>query len=144
MSNQSIAKRAVILLSVASLLLVGAFAVQGNQKPAKPAKPAKADCSAVTDDDIVKAIQDKIKADPQFKDQLLQINVSSEGGAVRLDGWVKGPAAKNAVGKYAKSVQCVKKVANNLGTRLKVGCGPTEKQCGDICIDKTAKCNIMR
>jgi osmotically-inducible protein OsmY len=144
MSNQPIAKRALLLLSLASLLLVGVLAAQGNQKPAKPAKPAKPDCSAATDDDIVKAIQEKIKADPQFKDQLLQINVSSVGGVVRLDGWVKGPAAKNTVGKYAKSVQCVKKVVNNLGTRLRVGCGPTEKQCGDICIDRTAKCNIMR
>ena len=141
MSNQLITKRAITLLSLASLLLVGVFAAQGNQKPAKPARP---DCSATTDADLIKAVQEKIKADPQFKDQLKQINVSSKGNVVTLDGWVKGPAAKNAAGKHAKSVPCVKKVVNNLGTRLKVGCGPGQKQCGDICIDRDSDCNIMR
>ena len=144
MLNQSISKRAIIVLSLASLLLIGALAAQGDKRPAKPAKPTKPDCSTVTDADIVKAIQEKIKADPQFKDQLKQINISSKGNVVTLDGWVKGPAAKTAAGKYAKAVQCVKKVVNKLGTRLKVGCGPGEKPCGDICIDAKADCNIMQ
>jgi len=139
MSTQSFSRKTLMLLSLAALLLAGAFAQGGK----KPAKPAKVDCSAMTDADIVKAIQDKIKADPKFTDQLKQINVSSKNGKVTLDGWVKGAAAKTTVGKYAKSVQCVKAVANNLGTRLKVGCAPGQKLCGDICIDAKAECNIM-
>ncbi|MBL8188970.1 MAG: BON domain-containing protein [Acidobacteria bacterium] len=139
MFTQSFPRKTILLLSLISLLLVGAFAQDGK----KPAKPAKVDCSAMTDADIVKAVQDKIKADPKFKDQLKQINVSSKDGKVTLDGWVKGAAAKTAVGKHAKSVKCVKAVANNLGTRLVVGCGRGQKQCGDICIDSKAECNIM-
>ncbi|MGH9799114.1 MAG: BON domain-containing protein [Blastocatellia bacterium] len=143
MSNQSITKKAIFLLPLAPLLLVGAFAAQGDKKPAKPAPPAKVDCSAVTDADIVKEIQDKIKADPQFKDQLRQINVRSKGNVVTLEGRVKGPAAKTTAGKYAKVAKCVKKVVNKLGTKLTVGCSPGQKLCGDICIDKDAECNIM-
>ncbi len=143
MSNQSITKRTFIVLSLASLLLIGALAAQSDKKPAKPAPAAKVDCSTVTDADIVKAIQEKIKADPKFKDQLKQINVSSKDHMVTLNGWVRGQAAKATVGKYAKTAACVKKVANNLGTRLKVGCSPGQKPCGDICIDEKSDCNIM-
>ncbi len=142
MFNQSITKRIIILLSLASLLLVGAFAAQSDKKPAKPASP-KVNCSKTTDADIVKTIQDKIKADPKFQDQLKQINISSTNGKVTLEGWVKGQAAKIIVGKYAKSAQCVKGVTNNLGTRLKVGCGRGEKLCGDICVGQKSECNIM-
>ena len=142
MFSQSMTKKAILLLSLSSLLFIGALA-QSDKKPAKPAPPPKVDCSTVTDADIVKAIQEKIKADPKFNDQLRQINVSSKGGKVSLDGWVKGAAAKTTLGKYAKSVKCAKSVANKLGTRLKVGCSPGQKQCGDICIDEKADCNIM-
>ena len=138
MSNQSIPKRAVIVSALASLLLIGALAAQGDKRPAKP------DCSTVTDADIVKEIQEKIKADPQFKDQLKQINVSSKDRVVTLNGWVKGQAAKTTLGKYAKAAKCVKRVINNLGTRLKVGCGPRERPCGDICIESKSECNIMQ
>jgi len=143
MLNQSITKKTIFLLPLASLLLVGAFAAQGDKKPAKPTKPAKIDCSTVTDADIVKEIQDKIKADPKFKDQLKQINISSKDKVVTLNGWVKGQPAKTTVGKYAKTAKCVKSVANKLGARLTVGCGPGQKPCGDICIDEKSDCNIM-
>jgi osmotically-inducible protein OsmY len=145
MLNQSIVrkvKKGIVLLPLASLLMIGALASQGNKKPAKPAAPAKIDCSTVTDADIVKQVQDKIEADPKFKDQLKQINVSSKNKVVTLDGWVKGQPAKNTVGAHAKSIKCVMSVANKLGTRLKVGCSPGQKPCGDICIDETAACNI--
>ena len=145
MFNQSITKKVVLLFLLATLLLVGALA-QGDKKPAKPAppaKPAKVDCSAVTDADIVKSIQDKIKADPNLKDQLQQINVSSDGRVVTLDGRVKGNAAKITVGKYAKSTSCVKSVVNNLSTQLIVGCGAGQKLCGDICISAKSGCNPM-
>jgi osmotically-inducible protein OsmY len=139
MFNQSITQKVILLFSLTTLLLVGALA-QGDKKPAKP---AKVDCSTVTDADIVKSIQDKIKADPTFKDQLQQINVSSDGRVVTLDGRVKGNAAKITVGKYAKSASCVKSVVNNLSTKLKVGCGAGQKLCGDICISSKSGCNIM-
>jgi len=142
MLNQSITKKVILLLSLASLLLVGALA-QGDQNPAKPASPAKVACSTVTDADIVKSIQDKIKADPSFKEQLQQINVSSDGRVVTLDGRVKGNAAKTTIGKYAKSVKCVKSVKNNLSPKLRVGCGAGQKLCGDICISAKSGCNIM-
>lgn len=142
MPKQSLTQKTILLVSLTSLLLVGAFA-QGDKKPAKPAPPAKVDCSTVTDADIVKSIQDKIKADPSFKEQLQQINVSSDGRVVTLDGRVKGEAAKNTIGKYAKSVKCVKRVTNNLSPKLQVGCGAGQKLCGDICISAKSGCNIM-
>ncbi len=142
MLTQSITQKIILLFSLASLLLVGALA-QGDKKPAKPAPPANVDCSTVTDADIVKSIQDKIKADPAFQDQLKQINVSSDGRVVTLDGRVKGNAAKITIGKYAKSVKCVKSVTNNLSPKLKVGCGAGQKLCGDICISAKSGCNIM-
>ncbi|MBS1786667.1 MAG: BON domain-containing protein [Acidobacteria bacterium] len=142
MLTHSIAQKIILLVLLTSLLLVGAFA-QGNKKPAKPAPPAKVDCSTVTDADIVKSIQDKIKADPAFQEQLKQINVSSDGRVVTLEGRVKGNAAKNTIGKYAKSVKCVKRVQNNLSTKLKVGCSAGQKLCGDICISAKSGCNIM-
>ena len=143
MSNQSISKKIFILMPLAFFLLVGAFAAQSNKKAAKPAPPPKVDCSTITDADIVKAIQDKIKADPKFKKQLKLINVSSKDKVVILNGWVKGQAAKTTVDKYAKSVKCVQSVTNDLKTRLTVGCSPGQKPCGDICIDEKADCNIM-
>lgn len=143
MLNQSITKRTIVVLSLSSLLLVGALAAQGGKKPAKPAPPPPVDCSTVTDADIVKTIQEKIKGDPKFNDQLKQINVSSKNKVVTLNGWVKGQPAKVVVGKYAKA-QCVKSVVNSLGTKLKVGCSPGQKPCGDICIDAKAECNIMQ
>lgn len=142
MSNLSITQRVFIVISLASLLLIGAMAAQNDKKPAAQAKSAKIDCSTVADADIVKEIQDKIKADPKFKDQLKQVNVSSKDKVVTLNGWVKGQPAKTTVGKYAKA-KCVKSVANKLGTRLTVGCGPGQKPCGDICIDEKSDCNIM-
>lgn len=145
MFDQSITKKVILSFTLASLLLVGALA-QGDTKPVKPAptaKPARVDCSTVTDADIVKSIQDKIKADPKFKDQLQQINVSSDGRVVTLDGRVKGKAAKVLIGKYAKSVQCVKSVVNNLSPKLTVGCSSGQKLCGDICISAKSGCNIM-
>lgn len=141
MLTQSGIKKLFLLATLASLLLVGAMA-QGGKKPATSVN-VKVDCSTVTDADIVKEVQDKIKADARFKDQLKQINVSAKDKVVTLNGWVKGAAAKAAVGKYAKSARCVKSVKNSLGTRLKVGCGPGQKPCGDICIDEKAECNIM-
>jgi osmotically-inducible protein OsmY len=147
MSNQVItqkAKKAWILFPLASLLFISAIAAQSDKKPAKPAPPPRVDCSKVTDADIIKEIQDKIKADPKFKDQLKRINVSSKDKVVTLNGWVKGQAAKNTVGKYAKSATCVKSVVNKLGARLTVGCSPGQKPCGDICIDENADCHVMR
>lgn len=143
MLNQNKFKKAWLLMPLTLLLLVGALAAQTANKPARPAAAPRVDCSAATDADIVKEIQDKLKADPAFKDQLKQINVSSKNRIVTLNGWVKGDKAKLAVGKYARSAKCVKSVVNKLATRLKVGCSPGQKPCGDICIDEKADCNIM-
>jgi osmotically-inducible protein OsmY len=145
MSNQSITKKVIVLLPLAFLLLFGVLTAQSNKKSAKPAPP-KVDCSAVTDADIVKAIQDKIKANPKFKKQLNLINVSSRDKAVILNGQVKDATAKATVGKYATSAKCVQSVKNDLGLGIRpvtIGCGPGQKLCGDICIDEKADCNIM-
>jgi osmotically-inducible protein OsmY len=146
MSNQSISKKVIVLLPLAFFLLVGVFAAQSDKKAAKPAPP-KVDCSAVTDADIVKTIQDKIKANPKFKKQLNLINVSSKDKAVILNGRVINKAAIATIGKYATSTKCVQSVKNGIGLGanrpVSASCGPGQKPCGDICIAEKADCNIM-
>lgn len=143
MSHKSLVGKTSLIITLALLFAGGALASQGLAKLSGESQRTTVDCSTTTDADIVKAVQEKIKADPQFNGQWKQINVSAKGRVVTLNGWVKGKAAVSALGKHARAVQCVKKVINKMGSRLTVGCPPGQKLCGDICIEKDADCNLM-
>jgi hypothetical protein len=141
MSKKSITKITAIAFSLALFFLISAFAKPVVEKP--PAHiPPKADCSQITDGDIVKALYDKIKADSNLSGQLSHINISVKDKTVTIEGWVSGKDRKKAVEKLAKKTECVKKVKNRLFTHLTTGCGPGQKPCGDICIDKNSDCTI--
>lgn len=120
-------------------LLISVLANPAVKKP--PANPPqKTDCTQTTDADIVKALYDKIKADSNLSTQLRHINFSVTNKAVIIEGWVAGKDRKKAIEKLTKKTDCVKKVKNKLATSLTTGCAQGQKQCGDICIDKTSTC----
>jgi len=132
------------LLLFAGLLLWGAAtmpAVGFAQSQKLYSSQSQAPCATTTDAQIVAAIQEKIKADQRFNDQWRHINVSSRQRVVTLKGWVKGRAQVTALVKFAKTTACVKRVINKLSPFRTVGCGPGEKPCGDICIDRNQDCN---
>ena len=125
-----------VVCLLALFLMIGAVS-------SRSANITQTDCSKVSDADIVKAVQEKIKADSQFNDQWKHINVSSKDRVVTLSGWTNGKDAVNTLVKYARSANCVKSVKNNLSPVRKEGCGQAQKRCGDICIGDDEQCNLM-
>lgn len=140
--------RGAALALFATAFLYGGLAKTGvgsaQARPLLPAaEAAQRKCAATTDEEIVAAIQEKIKADKRFDDQWAHINVSSRNRVVTLSGWAKGRIQVNDLLKYARRTACVRRVVNRLRPRLTVGCGPTQKPCGDTCIDKNLTCNLI-
>ncbi len=100
----------------------------------------KTDCSKTTDAEIVDAIYAKIKV--KYEAQVAHINVRIKDGVVTLEGWATTKGIKKEIEKFARKTDCVKTVLNNLTIGVSGGCGPGQKQCGDICIGSTETCNI--
>lgn len=109
------------------------------------ANPPQSQCAATTDEQIVAAIHEKIKADERFNDQWKHINVSSRHRIVTFNGWVKGHIQKRDLIRYASRTACVRSVksAYLIPFRM-VRCLAGQKQCGDICIDRTQQCNLIQ
>jgi hypothetical protein len=135
------------------LLLLSASAA-GNLKAGRPPTPAlaaavnlQAVCPAnqATDAAIVKAIQDKIKADTRFDDQRDHINVMSKNRAVKLEGWVLGAEQKQAIMTFAQTTDCVlkNKIKNLLKTERQGSCSPGQKPCCGGCIERSSTCNCI-
>ena len=102
----------------------------------------KVDCTKMSDSDIVKQINAKIKT--KYAGQMIHINVRVAYGVATLEGWVTNKNVKKEIEKWAKKTSCVKSVVNNLSLSIIGGCGPGTKQCGDICISDKETCNICR
>lgn len=130
--------RPLLTLSLALLLTL---AFSAGQPIAAQQKPAKMDCATATEADIAKSIYEKISV--KYADQKKHVNVSFKAGVITLRGWVTTAAAKKAIEKFAKQTSCVKSVTSKLGVGVKTGCGPGQKQCGDICIPDDENCNIL-
>src|SRR5205085_10187031 len=110
MPNPMPPRRLTLTFTLACVCLFGALVVataQTRRHRAHRARAAAVDCATVTDADIVKAIQEKIKADPLYKGQWTHINVSSKERVVSLDGWVAGKGAISRLVRYAKATKCV-------------------------------------
>jgi osmotically-inducible protein OsmY len=109
-------------------------------------KPAQNNCQSTTDEEIVAAIHEKIKADKRFDGQWRHINVSSLNRAVTIRGWVKGRVQANDLVKYVRTTRCVRRViSKSLRTfRSTTGCAPGQKRCGDLCIDRYEACNLIQ
>lgn len=127
MTKKSMLKMALVGFSLILMCNLGALA-------------QKTDCSKMTDAEIVNAIYKKIKV--KYAAQIRHINVRITGGVVTLEGWATAKSVKKEIEKFAKKTSCVKKVVNNLTVGIGGGCGPGQKQCGDICIGDKETCNI--
>jgi osmotically-inducible protein OsmY len=113
-------------------------------KPAKNPKATQVRCSATTDADIVKAVQERLQTDPDIAKQMNHFNVSSKRKVVKLEGWLAGNGVIARAVNLARTTKCVKRVvgARNIKKRGGGNCGPGLKPCGDGCIDKNSVCNI--
>ena len=127
MTKKSMVKMALLGFS---LILMGNLGVLAQ----------KTDCSKMTDTQIVNAIYKKIKV--KYASQIRHINVRIRGGVVTLEGWATTKSVRKEIENFAKKTSCVKRVINNLTVGVGGGCGPGQKQCGDICISDKETCNI--
>lgn len=134
-------KKLVIASSLACLLLLGAFAPQRDASAQKKPAPA-AKCAAMSDEEIVKTIADRIRNDQRFADQLEHISVTSKDRKVTLAGWVKPKPMIRVVEGFAKATGCA--VDNKLGaSAFRVGCGLGMKDCHGSCIPVDQSCESV-
>lgn len=159
MSNKSFLARSSMVLLPMLFLLSGAVAPRGahsGDSTISSAVNSQAPCPAgdATDEKIVKVIQGKIVADTRFNEQRRHINVSSKGGIVLLEGWVKGKAQVTALIGLARNTECVKKVMTSmpqkngppiilLKSSKRGACGAGLKECCDDCILVSSRCNCL-
>jgi len=125
-------KTLIVVFSLMLICSAGAFAQ--NDKNKKP------DCAQVTDEMLVTQIYDNIKT--KYADQMRHINVRVKDKVVTIEGWVTTKKVKKDIEKMAQKVKCKKSVVNTLTIGIGGGCGPGQKQCGDICISVEETCNI--
>ncbi len=139
MTNKSNCKTLAAVFSLILIFSIGALAQTDSDK-SKNNKSQKPDCTQVSDAETVKAIYDKIKV--KYAGQKSHINVRIKDNVVTLEGWATTKSVRKEIENYAKKTNCVKKVVNNLTIGVSGGCGPGQKECGDICIDEKETCNI--
>jgi osmotically-inducible protein OsmY len=101
----------IVCLVLACGVLGGQNSDQAGARKSKAANPA-ADCSNVGDSTITTNVKKKLSEAPSLKDAT--INVATTGGVVTLTGKVKTSNLKGVATRMAKSVDCVKKVDNQL------------------------------
>ena len=147
--------RVALVLSVGLSLCGGAVMTEIGvaQTPAGTPPQAQAQaqaqtqksCRVTTDEEIVAAIHEKIKADSRYDVHRKDFNVTSLKRVVTITGWVEGRVLVDDLVKHARTTRCVKKVnSKELHTFLRTtGCLAGQKQCGDICIDRNSPCNII-
>jgi hypothetical protein len=129
MTKRSIVKITFALLTLVLFSSIGAAA----QK--------KTGCDSTTDEQIVKAIYDKMKKKKSLDNQILHVNVVSRDGVVSLQGWTT-TKIKAQIVKIVEKTKCVKLPVINDLEDAPVGCGPGQKKCGDICISSSETCSI--
>lgn len=105
-------KRLSILL-VLVVFSVSAIAAQktDTSAPKKPKAPA-VDCSTADDATINTNVRAKLSKTPSLKD--FTLNAATSAGVVTLTGSVKAGRQKGTATRVAKSVDCVKKVDNQI------------------------------
>lgn len=117
------------------------------------AQPAFAQCSQMTDAQIVAYVYGKINEDDGLKSQSSHINVvgAASLAAVKLQGWVDSKSDFDKVRGIAAGLKCLKVNVNdfeptapapNSAQRSSGGCASGTKPCGDICIPDGDVCNI--
>lgn len=102
---------------------------------------AQKSCSKITNQELTKAIKERLAADAAIKDSMSHLNVSVKKRVVKVEGWLDEeliPKAYAIIG----GTPCVKKVTKKLKTSGGGSCGAGLKPCGDTCIDKDSTCTI--
>lgn len=128
-----------VLLILLAMVLVPTHIPQAT---AKAPSIVQTTCATIADADLVKTIKEAFAADPQIKDQMRHLNVSVKNRVVTLEGWLDGnPLIRKAV-VMVKKTKCVRRVISKLRPRGGGSCGPGQRPCGDICIDKNSECTI--
>ena len=144
MSKGPLANRRIFVFALLGFFMLSALAAQRVEmtSPANAAAPQR-DCS---DAGIIKAFQERIKANPDFADLHNRINPQIINGKLVLRGCVNEKPQRRQAEKIANKVSCDREVINqllvqktNCGT-----CGPNQKRCGDICIGSTETCNLIQ
>ena len=124
-----------MLFAVFSLILICSIGASAQKE-----KNKKIDCAQMTEKEVVLAVYEQIKA--KYADQIRHINVRvSADKVITIEGWTTTKGVKKDIEKMAKKIKCGK-VVNNLTIGIGGGCGPGQKQCGDICIYEKETCNI--
>jgi osmotically-inducible protein OsmY len=143
MLKKSTARIAAIMFVLTLFLSVNVSASSKDKKSkARKAKISQTACAKTTDAEIVQAIKDKFAADSVIKEQMQHINISVNKRIVKLEGWLDGKASVAKAVAMAKKTNCVKKLTSRLKEKGGGSCGPGQRQCGDICIDRNSACTI--
>lgn len=144
MFNRSIVRMLLVIFALTLFLSVSVSASNKDKKSkAGKVKTFQTDCSKTTDAEIVQAIKEQFEADAEIKEQMNHINISVKNRIVTLEGWLDGKELTTKAAAIAKKVKCVKKVISKLKEKGGGSCGPGQKPCGDICIDKKSNCTII-
>lgn len=143
MFKKSISRIILMLFALTLILSISAAAANKDKtSKTRKAKTSQTNCSKTIDADIVKAIKEQFEANAEIKEQMSHINISVKGRVVTLEGWLDGKeSVANAIA-ITKKIKCVKKVFSRLKEKGGGSCGPGQKACGDICIDKRSVCNL--
>lgn len=141
MPHRSTVWRTTLVFSLLPVFVIGALAAlpAQAQTTARGLKSAAQGCGSLTDDEIVRNVRRKIGTDKLLRKQSGNVEVSSSDHEVTLTGRVQSQADVRRVGKYVRSISCVKKVVNNL-----MACGPGQIPCGDECIPKDMPCSYKK
>jgi hypothetical protein len=137
--------RSLRSLLTASLFAIAFFAAGGSNA-------VHAQTCPKTDDEIVVAIVDAIKADSLLAPQLSHIVVGSVNKFVKLQGWTDTARGASRLMELVRDVGCPTAVNVNrfeetpppADSPLRPqpgGCGPGTKQCGDVCIPEGDTCS---
>ena len=136
---------AQILATVFVLTLVSPFnagVFNDERKDDTKKSPPVQNCSRTTDDELTRNIMERLEAVPEIRRQMSHLNVSVKNRVVKLEGWLSNAGLVARARTIAKNTRCVRSVVSKLKTRGGGSCGPGQKPCGDICIDKGSECNI--
>ena len=143
MLKKSTARILAVMFVLTLFLSVNVSASTKDKKSkARKAKISQTACAKTTDAEIVQAIKDKFAADSEIKEQMRHVNISVKKRVVTLEGWLDGKASVTKAIATAKKTNCVRKLTSRLKEKGGGSCGPGQRQCGDVCIDKNSTCTI--
>ncbi|MEZ5426248.1 MAG: hypothetical protein R2747_08290 [Pyrinomonadaceae bacterium] len=168
--------RVLVGLFIGTAMFLGFGGGGGGSQPLAPGgasaefvSDGQIDCATATDNQIIKAIFDKMYRKRSLSSQIERLKLEYKDGTVNVTGTLYGGEENlKRLNKYITRIKCVKKVVyqdftwhtGNIppvkpcpeGTKncrgkcipvdqgCPVGCGPKQQPCGDVCIDENEFC----